>query len=240
MKYSYIWILICLSCCKPVDRKSVDLKIEKLDEYTNVIFIDSLYSKIFNQYKLNFKEISCSFYYLKSNESNGEYFAKLNENCIKDEIGYCSFFDEREDLLILNSDTIKLTFKLDPLTMRMYSLILKSGTNYSIFTAKGQSASGRGSQITYFVILELNKIGNVHDFFEIESRFGNINNILDYKEDGRLDFLKVSNDEELGEFKLTVHNVKTQQREVSDSILLKYVKDDQFLILNSTIPLVLN
>lgn len=215
------------------------MKIERFFEDTNVIYKDSLYSKIFNQYKLNFKEIPCSFYYIKSNESNGEYFAKLNQNCINDEIGYCSFFDEREDLLILNYDTIKLHSKLDPLTMRMYSLVLISGKTYSIFTAKSQSASGTGSQITFYVVVELSNNRKVEGLYEVKSRFGSINNIIDYNGDGQLDIITINNGKSQDEYNLTIKNLKNNQHSFSDSILLKYLGDEQFTILKSTIPLAL-
>lgn len=67
--------------------------------------------------------------------------------------------------------------------------------------------------------------------YEFESRFGSINNLFDFNKDGMLDYFKVTNAKKQGQYYLTVHNVTNDLQVGKGYILLRYVLNDKFIIL---------
>ncbi len=77
--------------------------------------------------------------------------------------------------------------------------------------------------------------GQVENHYEFESRFGGINNIVDYNKDGILDYFKIINGQNSEEYQLTVNNVQNNAQTNVGYILLKYKLNDKFVVLQDSL-----
>ena len=117
----------------------------------------------------------------------------------------------------------------------------KRADNKTTETPEGQEPSDRNSvsqqsydmQIDNFEkLIELAKKDKIAQFFEFKSRFGSINNIIDYNNDNQLDYFKVVNSDKNDEYRLFIENIKSKKTINSNSyMLLKYENNDRFIVI---------
>ena len=210
-------------------QKGIDYKSDSLK-----IAIVSIYFNLSNGRRLNYQEAPGQFIYLESNANTDRYLARFTTREIMQQVDYTSYSDDRKDTIALGSSTINLGIKVDPLSIKVYRFLF-NGKKQLVFIGKAQSASGSGMQITYFVLTELNEKGKVVQYYEFESRFGNINSLVDYNKDGVLDYFKIVNWKKTGEYLLTVNNVKNNIHVIDGHILLKYELNDKFVVLEDVL-----
>jgi hypothetical protein len=224
-------ILCFFSSCKSQGNKNDKHSYIQDETDSSRIDIDSLYINLSKNTRINYEEIPGQFVYVESDEKSGKYLARfIGEG--KESINYISYSDDRKDTVIWENSVVEIKSKLDPASVRIY--YLGSDTKqYVVFIGKGQSASGSGMQMTFFILSELNEKKKIVAIYEFESRFGSINNLLDFKKDGVLDYFKVSNGKKQGEYLLTVHNIANDQQVGNGYILLAYKLNDRFIILDN-------
>lgn len=226
-------LFIFYSC---VQQENLNTKNKNVEHATDnaVIDIDSLYAKLYRTRRVSYKEILGQFNYVKSGEKFGRYLAKFIGGNAGKEINYISYGSNNNDTITWGNDAIGVKSKLDPTSISIYELKAEA-RRYVVFIGKSQSASGSGGQITFFVLFELDNKRNILTTQEFESRFGSINSLLDLDQDGALDYIKIINSKKQGEYSLIVHSVKSDQNIGKGMILLKYVLNDKFSILENTL-----
>lgn len=226
-------LFIFYSC---VQQESVNTKYVNAEHITDskAIDIDSLYAKLSIEGRISHKEILGQFNYIESDEKSGRYLAKFIATEIEKEVDYISHGGNKNDTIIWGNNAISIKSKLDPTSINIYELRADI-KQYIVFTGKSQSASGSGGQITFFVLLELDNKKKILAKYEFESRFGSINSLLDLDQDGTLDYIKIINSKKQDEYSLTVHAVNSDQNIGKGMILLKYLLNDRFSIIENTL-----
>ncbi len=227
---------ICCAChsCNSQENKKVNQDNLKVKDEISTIDIDSLYLGLSGNRNLPFNAIQGQFVYEEKNVDKGEHLARFISESIEQTIKHTSYSDNKKDVLSLGSTDINLKAKIDPLSIKIYSLLFKE-KQYLIFVGKSQSASGSGVQVTYFNIIRLNAKKKVENQYEFESRFGDVHNICDYNEDGVLDYFKIVNGKNNGEYQLTVNDIQSNSQINNGYILLRYELDDKFVLLKDSL-----
>lgn len=226
-----VFLILCICCsCKSQgngDGKH-DRTVYKSDSIG--IDIDSIYSNLSLGNNINYQEVSGAFTYLENDAKTGKYLARFSSKGIKETINYVSYADDKKDAIVLDNTTLNLEAKVDPTSIKVYRFLFNN-KKYLIFIGKAQSASGSGMQVTYFILTELNQRGKAINHYEFESRFGNINSLVDYDKNGTLDYFKIVNGNKNGEYILTINEVQAKKQTNNGHVLLKYELNDEFNIL---------
>jgi hypothetical protein len=180
------------------------------------------------------EELPGKFVYTGSMGKQGEYISifvsKRNSPAIK----YFGYSDERRaDFFLLSSKKIRVSHKLDPASIKIYKI--KSKGLYTVFIGKSQSASGSGVQVTYFIVNRMDKRGQVLQSYEFESRFGNINSLIEIDNIKALCYYKMTNAEKINTFLLAIYSVETNQQVVKGSAMIKYELNDSFVIVSNSL-----
>lgn len=234
MNWSFALPIFFIFCfcysCKSQGNKDSKYSDVKYNADSIRIDIDSLYVNLSKNGRINYVEISGQFVYVKSDEKSGKYLARFIGGEANRAVSYMSYSDDRKDAIIWGDNTINIESKLAPTSIKIYRL-LTDISQYVVFIGKGQSASGSGIQITFFILSKLNKKKAMTVPYEFESRFGSVNSLFDFNKDGALDYLKVSHGKKQGEYLLTVHNIAKDQQVGKGYISLKYELNDEFIIL---------
>ncbi|MFT3945526.1 MAG: hypothetical protein QM763_01015 [Agriterribacter sp.] len=236
MYNGFIKLLLAFILCSCVQQESLNSKNVNVEPAADsaTIDIDSLYARLSKEKRINYKEIPGQFNYIKSDEKSGRYLAKFIGRNMGKEINYISYGNNKNDTIIWGNHAIDIKSKLDPTSINIYEFEVEA-RGYIVFIGKGQSASGSGGQITFFVLLELDNKRNLLITREFESRFGSVNSLLDLNQDGTLDYIKIINSKKEDEYLLTVHTVNSNQNIGKGMMLLKYVLNDKFSILENTL-----
>lgn len=71
--------------------------------------------------------------------------------------------------------------------------------------------------------------------YEFESRFGSNHNLVDFDNDGVLDYFKISNGKRQSEYLLTVHCLTNNRQLERGLMLLRYELNDEFIILEDSL-----
>jgi hypothetical protein len=190
-------------------------------------YIDMLYAKLSKNKYVNKHEIKGDFAYVTSDSLKHRYVANFFSAKRNYAIKYFSNSAEDKDQLKYNKIAIELRRKWDPLTMRVCHFKWKR-KNFIYFLGKARSASGAGVQLTYYCLIELTSGNRVLNYSEFESRFGNSNNIISYK--NSLDYFKIVNGKKSNEYMLTINDIKSDKQIEEGSITLSYQLDDKFSI----------
>jgi hypothetical protein len=198
------------------------------------IHIDSIYNSLANRRSIYHEQVPGEFIYQEPDSVNRIYTAKFNSSLTKTSIFYKSFSGERKDAMVIDNKIINLQKKLDPLSIVPYKLRV-GATRFFAFLGKARSASGSGVQLTFFILVKLNNEGKSTNFYEFESRFGDINNLVDYYGDGNMDYFKIVNAGKINEYYLTINSVESNSQINEVHILLRYELNDKFTILNSNV-----
>lgn len=217
---------------------SCDLQEKRDGKHTNAIYkndsigvsIDSIYFNLSGGRNINYKKITGQFTYLEGDTSTGRYLTIFGSKEINETIKYISYGDNRKDTIIFDNAVFGIEAKVDPSSIEVYTFLVRDKKNL-VFIGKAQSASGSGVQITYFILMALNKKGEAIDHYEFNSRFGDINSLVDYNKDGALDYFKIINGKKGGEYILTVNEVQSKKQINEGSILLEYKLKDEFVII---------
>ena len=138
---------------------------------------------------------------------------------------YVGYPDERKDEILLRKESFKIDSKFDPLSITVFWVQPRNGQIYLVLNGKSQSASGSGNQVTYFWMVQLRKDSSIEKHFEFQSRFGTMNNIIDYNNDGEPDYFKIENSNKLGKYRLTIHHLLDNVKEASQLLLSKKSND---------------
>ncbi len=150
-------------------------------------------------------------------------------------ITHVAYSGVRKDELMIDNQLFVLDNKIDPLSLSVYKLSV-ANKRYLCLIGKGQSASGTGVQISYFVVFGLDKLGKVKDCYRFSSRFGNIHSIVNnYNGNEGLSYLKIVNGDKMSQFILTVNDIKNDKRINNGLILLDYKLNDKFIVLKNTL-----
>lgn len=229
-------LFVCSICysCDSQENKKINQNTPSIKQEIGAIDIDSFYLGLSGNRNLPFKEIQGQFVYEEKNAEKGKYLARFVSESIEQPLKYASYSDYKKDVLSLGGSDIYLKAKIDPLSIKIYKLFFKE-KQYLIFFGKAQSASGSGVQVTFFNVIKLNEKGKIENHYEFESRFGDINSIGDYNEDGALDYFKVVNGKNNGEYHLTVNDIQSESQVSNGYILLKYELDDKFVLLQDSL-----
>jgi len=147
-------------------------------------------------------------------------------------IKYFKFADWRKsDTLIINGINIALIQKLDPTTIQVYSLRFND-RQYLCLLGNSESASGSGTQLTFYIFLQIKRERFDKPIF-FESRFGIIDNIGDFDGDGQLDYFKVTNDPEvMNKYIGKVYSLQETTKDIDSKkyIRMIYVGNDHFIV----------
>ncbi len=196
--------------------------------------IDTIYFYLAKNHKINYQEVSGQFIYSESNSIKDMHIANFISKQIESKVSYITYADDKKDIIIIGNKNLNLETKLDPISIKVYQLLF-ADKSYLVFLGKAQSASGSGTQLTYFILLELNGKKKVVNLNEFESRFGNINNIVDYDNDKTLDYFKIANGNKMGEYLLSVNNVQNKVQITKNQVLIRYQFNDKFTILKNSL-----
>ena len=200
---------------------------------TGSLPIESLVSCLMTAKGMTVTKLNGHFAYYESNAERGIYKSVFAGN---DEIKIRHIhFSGGIDSLVVNEDHIALPEKYDALSIKCYKLAFH-GKNYLCLLGSSVSASGTGSQVIYYTLLEMSKSG-VKDVVFLDSRFGGIGNIGDVNSDGRLDFLKISNTGSLSDksrevFKAEACTVNGKPIG-NNAVTLEYLGNNNFSVLES-------
>lgn len=197
------------------------------------ISIDDIYLKLAKGQNVSCQKVDGEFTYPEDNESGGSYMAKFLGKERKYSIVHTAYPGVRKDNFRFNNQLFRLDAKMDPLSLVVYRLSL-SNKRYLCLIGKGRSASGSGVQVSFFTILELDKSGRAISFYEFSSRFGNIHSIVDCSNNGSISYFKIVNGDKMGQYVLTVNDIKSGKRINNRLVLLDYKLNDKFLVLKNT------
>lgn len=195
--------------------------------------IDDIYLKLAKGRNVGYQKVEGEFIYPENNESGGSYIAKFAGKVRKYSIVHTAYPGVRKDNFMFNNQLFTLDAKMDPLSLVVYKLSL-SNKRYLCLIGKGRSASGSGVQISFFTIFELDKLGRATNCYEFSSRFGNIHSIVDYSNNGSINYFKIVNGDKMGQYVLTVNDIKSGKRINNRLVLLDYKLHDKFIVLKNT------
>ncbi|WP_316839151.1 hypothetical protein [Pedobacter gandavensis] len=198
------------------------------------ISIDSIYLKLAKGRNISHQKIEGEFIYPENNEGGAGYIAKFIGKERQYSLVHTAYPGIRKDNFRINNQFFTLDAKMDPLSLVVYRLSL-SNKRYLCLIGKGQSASGSGVQLSFFTVLELDKLGRATNYYQFSSRFGNIHNIVDYNNNGSINHLKMVNGDKMGQYILTVNDIKSGKRINNRLVLLDYKLNDKFHVLKDTI-----
>lgn len=233
--FACLFIVCCIGLsCNSQENKKVNQGKQGVKEGVAAIDIDNIYFSLSGNRSFDFKEILGQFVYQERNADKGEYLATFISESLGQSVKYASYSGDKNDILSLGNTRLALKAKIDPLSIRIYSLLFTE-SQYLIFVGKAQSASGSGVQVTYFNMIKLNEKGNAESHCEFESRFGDINSIGDYNKDGVLDYFKIINGKNVDEYRLTVNDVQSSTQISDGYVLLKYKLNDKFVLLQDSL-----
>lgn len=195
--------------------------------------IEGVYISLSKSRVLVNKEIQCELLLFETTKGINKYVAKIESKEVAQSINYFSQEGNHEDLFVFGLQKFHLQNKVDPLSLSAY-MIFRNSKKYLCFIGKGQSASGTGVQVSYFNIFELDRLGKAILHYEFNSRFGNIHSIVDYNNNGSINYFKIVNGNKIGQYILTINNVKSGKPINNRSVLLDYKLNDKFVVLKNT------
>lgn len=198
------------------------------------ISIDEIYLKLAKGRNVSYQKVDGEFFYPENNESGGSFIAKFFGKEKKYSIVHTAYPGVRKDNIRFNNQLFTLDAKIDPLSLVVYRLSL-SNKRYLCLIGKGRSASGSGVQVSFFTILELDKLGRAMNCYKFSSRFGNIHSIVDYCNNGSINHFNIVNGNKMGQYVLTVNDIKSGKRINNRLILLDYKLNDKFVVLKDTL-----
>jgi hypothetical protein len=201
------------------------------NQFQKVKGIDEVYISLLKSKGLTNKKIQCELLLFETNRSVNKYVVKIKTKEVFQSINYISEEDDKADLFVFGIQKFQLQNKVDPLSLSTY-LIFSNGKSYLCFIGKGQSASGSGLQVTYFNVFELDRSGKAVVHYEFNSRFGNIHSIIDYN--NIISYYKVVNGNKIGQYMLTINDIKSGKRINNRLVLLDYKLNDRFVVLKDT------
>ena len=198
--------------------------------------INDIYLRLKNGSSINYKVSDGQFKFEESNPEAGRYRARFINKSRNVSYEYLSHSSASEqDTMIFNGSSILLKSKFDPISIKVYE-VDHSLKNYIVFIGNAQSTSGSGQQITFFLIVEEDKHEKALKNYEFNTRFGNINSLVDFNADSILDYFKIINGKNTGEYLLTVNEYDSDKKIVDGYVLLLYEFNDQFRILENKLP----
>ncbi|MBE9599471.1 hypothetical protein [Pedobacter sp. MC2016-24] len=216
----------CINAQEPVYNKKNSIKPQ------SVRSIDDVYAELDFGQVIKHKKIQGEFVSIETNEATGKYVSKLVSKESMPSLKYVSYAEDKKDVFVFGKQTFNLKNKMDPSSLSAYWLY-SYGRNYLCIIGKGQSASGSGVQVSYFALLELENSRKAKSCQEFVSRFGNINSLVDYNKNGDIAYLRIVNGKEMGQYLLTINDIKTNQQLGKRSLLLKYELNDKFIVLQN-------
>lgn len=200
-------------------------------QFQKVRSIDDVYINLLKSKVLTNKKTQCELLLFETNGGVNKYVVKIGFKEVSQSINYISEEDNKADLFVFGIQKFRIQNKVDPLSLSTY-LIFSNGKSYLCFIGKGQSASGSGLQSTYFNVFELDRSGKAVVHYEFNSRFGNIHSIINYN--NIISYYKVVNGNKIGQYILTVNDIKSGKRINNRLVLLDYKLNDKFVVLKDT------
>ncbi|MCT4688498.1 hypothetical protein [Vallitalea sp.] len=195
--------------------------------------LDDIYSNINNKENL-FEEIYGKFYYTSSNREKGIYKSEfILESETKQDMERIYYVATNLfDTLFINKNIFLLKdyFKYYPLSMKIY-FIQYNEKHFKCITGKAQSACGSGLERTFYMLFKKKN----NDYILInsfESRFGNIKNIGDFNDDGKLDYMKIIRKGKY--YNLDFRDLKGNSLNMGNMIL-EYKLNDKFKIIKNNL-----
>jgi hypothetical protein len=216
---------VFLSCINAQETKN--------DDKPQVKTIDDIYVNMSINKDLIYRKIKGQFTNIETIKSSGKYVANFILKEIKPPINYITYPEDKKDKVVFGNQVFNIVNKLDPSSLIVY-WVFKNDEKYLCFIGKAQSASGSGVQVSYFTLLQLNNVGRAVHCNEFQSRFGNINSLVDYNKNGSLNYYKIVNGKKMGQYLLTVNDIKSNTQVDKRSVLLKYELNDKFTILEDS------
>lgn len=174
------------------------------------------------------------FFYPRKDENRGCYISEFRGEEKKYSIVHTAYSGNKKDNIRFNDRSFTLNARIDPLSLVVYRLGL-SDRRYLCLIGKGQSASGSGVQVSFFTILELDKSGKATNCYEFSSRFGNIRSILDYSNTGSINYFKTVNGNKMGQYVLTINDMRSGRRINDGFVILEYKLNDKFVVLKDSL-----
>jgi len=225
--YQILIALILSSCVNAQEQKGKKTAIIKPQQAKS---IEAIYSASALGQAVKHKEILGEFAYVETNKAIGKYLAKFVTKESVPTIGYVSYADDKKDAVIFGKQTFSLENKIDPFSLAVY-WVYNYGRKYLCLIGKGQSASGSGVQVSYFMLFQLEKSGKATSCQEFVSRFGNINSLVDYYKNGDIAYLRIVNGKKMDQYLLTLNDIKTNKQLDKRTLVLKYELNDKFTLL---------
>lgn len=195
--------------------------------------IDEIYIELAKGRHISYKKVDGEFIYPENNENKGSYTAEFFGKEKRYSIVYNGYSSDRKDNIKFNNQLFTLNDKIDPFSLVIYKFGLNN--KYLCLIGKGQSASGSGMQVSYFIVFELDKLGIIKKCYKFSSRFGNINSLVDYNSNGSINYFKIVNGGKMGQYVLTVNDVKSDKRINKRLVLLNYKLNNKFVVLKDTL-----
>ncbi len=197
---------------------------------SQIVHIDSVLHCLEDK-NLAIDEILGEMVFISSDYENNIFESKYilaNNNKGIDSI--CFIKSSTQNLLSLNKQVFSLENDYDVTTCRFYSVKSKDD-EFICLLGKSSSASGSGLQITFYSIFQKQKkrYKKIKEFY---SRFGKIENIGDFNNDGYLDYLCIKHENK--NFKLFISNMDGFPLN-DEYFILEYIGDDKFVIISNSL-----
>lgn len=180
--------------------------------------------------KITYQEKNGEFKYYQSNPEQGMYKSIYISGSLK--MFYTVYGNtELKDTLEFKENVIAVNHKYDPLSIKIASISFYKDY-YLLLVGKSLSASGSGTQLSYYTLLKM-KDNKVIETFFFESRFGSFLNIGDFNNDGKLDFIKIINGEKQDEFIAKLYDIERDTPIGNYNLVLFYKGNDIFCLKKS-------
>lgn len=197
---------------------------------SQIVHIDSVLQCLEDK-KLVVDEIVGEMIFISSDYENNIFKSKYILTNIDHSINSIVFIkSSTQNLLLLNKQSFSLENDYDVTTCKFYSVKCRDD-EFICLLGKSSSASGSGMQITLYSIFQKQNKGYriIKEFY---TRFGKIENIGDFNNDGYLDYLSMK--QEKNKFKLFMSNIDGLP--LNDGcIILEYKGDNKFLIISNSL-----
>jgi hypothetical protein len=147
---------------------------------------------------------------------------------------YYSTVDSK-DVLIINKKSYKLKNPYDVKSCKLYNLNYKDKEMLCL-VGKSPSASGSGVQLTFYTLFS--KENNMYRLEnEFSTRFGNIHNLGDFNNDGRLELISIKRVNE--NFNLFISSLNGVNLEMG-FLQLNYNGNNEFTVVNNQLKIPLH
>lgn len=191
---------------------------------------EELFRCLGNGYEIQYEIVKGKFHYYFSDYDSGV-FKSLFSTESEYEIAYYHNAGSSMDTLVIGDSSFPLINKYDPMSMNLYE-VKHEEEAFLVFTGNAISASGSGSQLTYYLMIEKLSSEQLGNSFSFSSRFGSMANIGDLDRDGEIDYIKLENNGKEQSFNCLAYDIKTDRNISRDKFVeLQYLNNNNFRII---------